>query len=124
MDLGLGTWKFLTMLAWGLLCRPYSLVFRILKGIYFLGAHILNAKPRRVSSWAWFGKEVLMEEGVWGISTWTKVDIWHDKWLSKAGLLVDYKTEGLKLVFDVIFLVSKRLKNDVVNGIFPSWIIN
>lgn len=50
--------------AWGLLCRPSSVCY---------------------------GKDVLLNEGIWGIGNGTHVSVW----LPNVGLLMDYKVEGV-----------------------------
>lgn len=52
------------------------------------------------------------------------MSIWSDLWLPGVGLLTEYKVDGFDLVCDLFDLKLRTWKMDVLQFLFPPFIMN
>lgn len=66
--------------------------------------------------------EGLRNNCIWRIDDGRSVNLWKDIRVPSFRNLMDYKTDGFELVFDLIEQHERTWKEDIVTNIFPPWI--
>ena len=74
---------------WRMVTNPESLCARVLKARYFRGCTFLEAGCPKRASFTWrsilHGRELLKAGLIWRIGDGSKVSIWKDNWIPRAG---------------------------------------
>lgn len=87
----------LTKQVWRILMVPTSLCARVLKARYFPNMDIMSATCPQGCSYTWrsliHGRNLLMHGLIWRIGDGSKVKVYHDNWIPRAGSLVPLGAE-------------------------------
>lgn len=118
----------LAMLAkqvWRLMAEPDSLCSRVLRAKYYPDGDLLNAKPKKGSSYTWqsilAGLECFKEGYIWRVGDGNKIDIWKDSWIPSSPNLKIETRRGRILMTKVSELIdpsSGQWDVEMINSVF------
>jgi hypothetical protein len=70
---------------WRLLCNPNSLCAQVLRAKYYPDGNLLNAGPKKGSSFTWqseiSGLQTFKKGHIWRVGNGQNIDIWKDHWV-------------------------------------------
>ena len=119
----------LAMLAkqcWRLLQNPDSLCARVLSAKYYPDGNILNAGPKKGSSYTWqsivSGIQTFKRGCIWRVGTGSKINIWRDPWIPSSETRKVITPRGDTLLGKLEELIDPHTVQwdvDLIQSVFP-----
>lgn len=110
---------------WRLLCNPESLCARILKAKYYPNQSILEAGPKKGSSFTWqsifAGIQTFKRGCIWRVGNGDSIDIWRDPWVPTSPDRKVMTPRGNIVITKVSELIDPQLgqwDEDLVRSLF------